>query len=91
MKRVLYKKQVLLLAGLLFIASGSFDALYHVHSDSESPQIGCHFCKNETPDSVESEIFISGFVLSKVATLEIKEKLSYQGPKAFLSRAPPAI
>ena len=91
MKRVFYKKKVLLLAGLLFIASGSLDALYHVHSDGESSQIRCQFCKNETPDPAESEIFISRFVLSKVTTLEIKEKLFSPRPKAFLSRAPPNI
>mgnify|MGYP000990444634 CR=1 FL=1 len=87
--KIVTKKYLILLTGLIFVTAIFIDPLYHEFSEDEPFQIECQFCKNEVSDPIETKIGIVKVSLSTILKVEINENFISFNLNNYYSRAPP--
>ena len=87
--KIVTKKYLILVAGLIFITSIFVDPLYHEFSEDEYFQIECQFCKNNISIPIESNVDLVKIFLSTALQVEINENFISFNFNNYFSRAPP--
>lgn len=85
------KRNLIILAGLIFVTSASLDPLHHDYSGDQISDIECHFCNIESSEPVQSNIFVDQVFHINLIKVKISENLFSYNSKNFYSRAPPKI
>ena len=87
--KIVAKKYLILLAGLIFVTSIFVDPLYHEFSEDEYSQAECQFCKNNISIPTQSNVDSVKIFLSTTLPVEINENFISFNFYNYFSRAPP--